>query len=56
MIDAEECTRRFNGEKQGNLMILLFKANNSHKATSEAEISDFYKSIMLNRELAGVVN
>ena len=50
MMPVESQTRKYNGEKLGNLMILLFRANNTHEATSEAEVSGFYKEIMLNRE------
>lgn len=50
MIPVEEQTIRFNGERLAWKMIQLFQANNSHEATSEAEISGFYKDIMLNRE------
>lgn len=50
MNDVEGTVRRFNGERLGNLMILLFRSNNIHEATSEAEVSGYYKDIMLNRE------
>ena len=51
MINPEELTRKYNGEKLGRLMISLFRENNTHEATSEAEVSGFYKDIMLNREV-----
>ena len=33
-----------------NIDIQYVRANNTHEATSEAEVSGFYKEIMLNRE------
>lgn len=45
-----ERVRKYNGQKLGDIMIELFQANNSHYARTEAEISDYYKCIMLNRE------
>ena len=53
MRDLTEQIKRYNGPKLADLMIQLFQANNSHVATSEAEVSGFYKDIMLNRELGG---
>ncbi len=44
---------KFNGVRLGNIMLRLYSENNIFMATSEAEISGYYKEIMLNRELGG---
>ena len=51
MNTLDDKIKRFNGGKLGNLMILLFRANNTHEPASEAEVSGFYKDIMRNREM-----
>lgn len=53
MLSAEETTWKFNGKRLGDIMLLLFRANNAHDPVSEAEISGYYKDIMLNRENKG---
>ena len=51
-MDHIDRIHKWNGDKLGDLMIQLFLENNSHVPTSEAEVSDYYKSIMLNREVS----
>ena len=41
MLSAEETTWKFNGKRLGDIMLLLFRANNAHDPVSEAEISGF---------------
>lgn len=55
MRDLTEQIKRYNGPKLADLMIQLFQANNTHEATSEAEVSGYYKDAMLNREYREVM-
>ncbi len=52
MMSVEDQARRYNGDKLAGIMLQLFQDNNTHLPASEAELSDYYKSIMLNREVS----
>ena len=51
MNDLIEMIHRWIGPRLGDMMLQLFEANNTHIPTSEAEVSGYYKEIMLNREV-----